>query len=157
MFCAGHVRKLIEMNKKRNIERRRGLGGNQLTLTCPMCRAPVKDFQLMSIKQVENWKIVESQIKKDAEDEIVRLLEPAQKIRAVYRTFKVSLDKRQLALKRVRERAEQLEKEIKEMEEKQEKAQEAFLKQKKDIQSAGIQRRKELRDKQFMSKIKLNF
>ena len=144
------------MNKKRNRERR-FLGGNQLALTCPLCRAPVKDFQLMSIKQVENWKIVESQIKKDAEDEIVRLLEPAQKIRAVYRTFKVPLDKRQLALKRVRERVEQLEKEIKEMEEKQGESLKPFLKQKKDIQSAGIQRRQELRDKQYILKETLKF
>ena len=156
MFCAGHVRKLIEMNKKINREHR-NVGGNQLPLTCPVCRAPVKDFQLMSKKQVENWIEIQIAIKEDEEDEIEELKEPKQKIRAVYKTYKVSLDKRQLALKRVRERAEQLEKEIKEMEEKQEKAQEAFLKQKKDIQSAGIQRRKELRDKQFRSKTKLNF
>ena len=157
MFCAGHVRKLIEMNKKINRERRRGLGGNQLELTCPVCRAPVKDFQLMSKKQVENWIEIRIAIKEDEEDEMEELKETAQKMRAVYRTFKVPLDKRQLALKRVRERVEQLEKEIKEMEEKKEESIKPFLKQKKDIQDAGIKRRKELRDKQFWNKISIKF
>ena len=156
MFCAGHVRKLIEMNKKLNRERR-FLGGNQLALKCPVCRAPVKDFQLMSMKQVENWIEIRIAIKEDEEDEIEELKEPAQKIRAVYRTFKAPLNKKQLALKRVRERAEQLEKEIKEMEEKQEESIKPFLQKKKDIQSAGIQRRKELRDKQYISKETLRF
>ena len=156
MFCAGHVRKLIEMNKKINREHR-NVGGNQLALTCPVCRAPVKDFQLMSKKQVENWIEIRIAIKEDEEDEIEELKETAQKIRAVYRTFKVPLDKRQLALKRVLARAEQLEKEIKEMEEKKEESIKPFLKQKKDIQDAGIKRRKELRDKQLFSKFKFKF
>lgn len=156
IFCAGHVRKLIEMNMENNRERR-DVGGNQLQLQCPACRAPVKDFQLMSTKQVEHWKIIESQIKKDENDEMAKLLKPKQKIKAVYRTFKVPLDKRQLALKRVRERAEQLEQEIKEIEEKQEESLKPFLDEKKNIEDAGMQRRKELRDKQFMSKYKLKF
>ena len=157
MFCAGHVRKLIEMNKKINRERRRGLGGNRLALKCPVCRADVVDFQLMSKKQVENWIEIRIAIKEDEEDEEEELKEPAQKIRAVYRQFKVRLDKRQLALKRVRERAEQLEKQIKEIEEKQEESLKPFLQQKKDIQSAGIRRRKELRDKQFFKIEKIKF
>ena len=156
MFCAGHVRKLIEMNKKINTERR-DVGGNQLALTCPVCRTPVKDFQLMSKKQVENWIEIRIAIKEDEEDEIEELKETAQKIRAVYRTFKVPLDKKQLALKRVLARAEQLEKEIKEMEEKKEESIKPFLKQKKDIQDAGIKRRKELRDKQFWNKTQIKF
>lgn len=156
IFCAGHVRKLIEMNIHINAERREE-GGNQLALKCPVCRAPVKDIQLMSNKQVENWKRVERLIKMNEHDEIERLEEPNIRIRAVYKTFKVPLDKKQLALKHVRERAEQLEKEIKEIEEKQEKSVEPFLQQKKAIQADGIQLRKELRDKQYTSKVKLNF
>lgn len=174
IFCAGHVRKLIKMNKKLNRERR-FLGGNQLALKCPVCREPVQDFQLMSNKQVENWIQIEIAIKEDVEDESERLLQPKENIRAVYKTYKVRIDKRQLALKRVRERAEQLEKEflqqkkdiqaagiqlekeIKEMEEKQEESLKPFLQQKKDIQSAGIQRRKELRDKQFFKIEKIKF
>ena len=145
------------MNMKHNFERRRGVGGNQLTLKCPVCRAEVKDFQLMSIKQVENWKRFERMIKLNEHEEMELLEEPNMRIRAIYKTFKAPLNKKQLALKRVRERAEQLEKEIKEIEEKQEKSVKPFLKQKKDIQDAGMQRRKELRDKQLLKLEKIKF
>ena len=157
IFCAGHVRKLIEMNKKRNIERRRGLGGNQLTLTCPMCRAPVKDFQLMSMRQVEHWLQIEQKLKADEQQEKTKVAFQNENLRAVYKVFAPRKTKKERALQHVRARLAALKEELEKIKDDEQQVAAWHLDKKKEIQAAGIERRKKLKKEQFMSKTKLNF
>jgi hypothetical protein len=156
MFCAGHVRKLIEMNKKKNIERRRE-GGNQLALKCPVCRAPVKDFQLMSKKQVENWIRVEEKLKAATEEEKTKVAFQNENLRAIYKVFAQRKTKKERALQHVRARLAELEEELKKIKDDETLTAAWHIDKKKELQAAGIARRKELRDKQYILKETLKF
>ena len=156
MFCAGHVRKLIEMNKKKNIERRRE-GGNQLELKCPVCRAPVKDFQLMSKKQVEHWIQIEQKLKAATDEEKTKVAFQNENLRAIYKVFEPRKTKKERALQHVRARLAALEEELEKIKDDESKTAAWHIDKKKEIQAAGIARRKKLKKDQFMSKTKLNF
>jgi ankyrin repeat protein len=156
IFCAGHVRKLIEMNKKLNRERRRE-GGNQLALKCPVCRAPVKDFQLMSTRQVENWIRVEEKLKAATEEEKTKVAFQNENLRAIYKVFAQRKTKKERALQHVRARLAELEEELKKIKDDETLTAARHIDKKKELQAAGIARRKELRDKQYILKETLKF
>ena len=156
IFCAGHVRKLIKMNKKLNRERR-NVGGNQLALTCPVCRAPVKDFQLMSARCVEHWLQIEQKLKADEQQEKTKVAFQNENLRAIYKVFEPRKTKKERALQHVRARLAALEEELEKIKDDESKTAAWHIDKKKEIQAAGIARRKELKKDQFMSKTKLNF
>ena len=156
IFCAGHVRKLIEMNKKINRERR-DVGGNQLALKCPVCRAPVKDFELMSARCVEHWIQIEQKLKTDEQQEKTKVAFQNENLRAIYKVFEPRKTKKERALQHVRARLAALEEELEKIKDDESKTAAWHLDKKKELQAAGIERRKKLKKEQFRSKIKLNF
>jgi len=156
IFCAGHVRKLIEMHQKINGERRRE-GGNQLLLKCPVCRALVKDIQLMSTRQVKHWSQIEREIIKDETEEKTKVAFQNENLRAIYKVFAPRKTKKERALQHVRARLAELEEELNKIKDDESKTAAWHIDKKKELQAAGIERRKKLKKEQFRSKIKLNF
>ncbi len=157
IFCAGHVRKLIEMNKKLNRERRHG-GGNQLTLKCPVCRADVKDFQLMSSKQVRKWLEIQKKITESEEKESNDLKGPNKELKAAFHTFITEKQAKMEEIKQLEERVATIKREFEENFKKEEEEKiKPLRKLKKTIQDQARKQRKELRDKQFWNKISIKF
>ena len=157
IFCAGHVRKLIEMNKKLNRERRHG-GGNQLALKCPVCRASVKDFQLMSSKQVRNWLEIQKKITESEEKESDDLKGPNKELKAAFHTFITEKEAKMEEIKQLEERVATIKREFEENFKKEEEEKiKPLRKLKKTIQDQARKQRKELKDKQFWNKISIKF
>ena len=156
IFCAGHVRKLIEMHQKINGERRRE-GGNQLALKCPVCRTLVKDFQLMSTGQVEHWIQIEQKLKAATDEEKTKVAFQNENLRAIYKVFAPRKTKKERALQHVRARLAALKEELEKIKDDEQQVAAWHIDKKKELQAAGIERRKKLKKEQFRSKTKLNF
>ena len=156
IICAGHMRKLIEMNQKNNDERRRE-GGNQLPLTCPVCRESIKDIELMSQTQIEHWHAVESKINASLQAEQKQIEFQNENLKAIFKVFEPKISKRQQALKRVRARVKELEGEIAEIENNKAGLEKFHIQKKKEHQTRGLDERKQLRKKQLLDKCTLHF
>ena len=156
IICAGHMRKLIEMNEKNNAERKRE-GGNQLPLKCPVCRKNIEDIQLMSHKQIEHWHVVENKIKASFKVEKKQIEFQNFNLKALYKLFEPKISKRQRALERVRARVQDLEGEIRKIENNKNGFEKFHIQKKKEHQAHGLDERKQLRKKQLLDKCSLHF
>jgi hypothetical protein len=156
IFCAGHVRKMIKMNRKMNHERRRE-GGNQLPFKCPVCRAPVKDIQLMSKDQVEHWLKIEKELKADELEEKTKVGFQNENLKAIYKVFASRKTKKERALSNAITRLAELEEELQKIKDDEAKTAAWHVNKKKELHAVGIARRKELKKHQFRSRIELNF
>jgi len=157
IFCAGHVCKMIKMNRKINRERMRDLGGNQLPLKCPVCRASVKDIQFMSKIQLEHWLKTDKELKADELEEKTKVGFQNENLKAIYKVFAARKTKKERAVSNARTRLAELEEEWQQIKTNEALTAAWHVNKKKELQAAGIERRKELRRNQVRSRIELNF
>jgi len=80
-----------------------------------------------------------------------------ENLRAIYKVFAQRKTKKERALQHVRARLAELEEELKKIKDDETLTAARHIDKKKELQAAGIARRKELRDKQYILKETLKF